>query len=310
MNKIKQAFLLCAMMIPIFLGGCISGADNNENTENDYLQDDYEKENYVSIQDYTGEGYTLYDANEEYGEIAEENRDTVVAAVEQYFLDNYSAEVEVHNIVSTMDGVTVFVESIGEPYFNTFAIVPINLQNEEIRTDSVWSREGQVEFAIKGGLYAMAFEEKFAKLNDYLEGVTEEYDVLGTPIEVVRNVQAHGHSTSYYFISGAGDTFNKLYEEYERNPEITKQELEEFFEANPVEPRYLNVRIDFYMKEQDTEPDEEIFNQIVSDIEEMEGIPTGGYGVFLHDNYIDKSRGSGKKNNTLETLANEKIMKE
>src|SRR5690625_321735 len=156
-----------------------------------------------------------------------------------------------------MDGVTVFVESVGEPHFNTFAIVPIDLRNEEIKIDSVWSREGQVEFAIKGGLYAMAFEEEFAKLDDYLEDVAKEYDVMGTPIEVVRNVQAHGHSTSYYFISGAGDTFNKLFEEYQENPEITKQDLEEFFKENPIEPRYLNVRIDFYMEDQDTEPGEE-----------------------------------------------------
>src|SRR5690625_151877 len=141
------------------------GADNDETTENEYLQHEYEQENYVSIQEYTGEGYTLHDANEEYGEIAEENRDTVVAAVEQYFLDNYSAEVEVHNIVSAMDGVTVFVESVGEPHFNTFAIVPIDLQNEEIKTDSVWSSDGQVEYAIKGGLYAMAFAYEFAKLD-------------------------------------------------------------------------------------------------------------------------------------------------
>src|SRR5690625_1483290 len=209
-----------------------------------------------------------------------------------------------------MDGVTVFVESVGEPHFNTFAIVPIDLQNEEIRTDSVWSRDGQVEYAIKGGLYAMAFEEEFAKLDDYLEGVAEEYPVIGTPLDVVRNVQGYGHSTSYYFISGAGDTFKKLYEEYEKNPEITKQELEDVFKANPIESRYLNVRIDFFMQERDTEPDEEIFNQIVSDIEELEGIPTGGYGVFLHDNFIDKSRGNGRKSNTLETLANEKIMKD
>src|SRR5690625_3914772 len=209
-----------------------------------------------------------------------------------------------------MDGVTVFVESVGEPHFNTFAIVPIDLRNEEIKIDSVWSREGQVEFAIKGGLYAMAFEEEFAKLDDYLEDVAKEYDVIGTPIEVVRNVQAHGHSTSYYFISGAGDTFKKLYEEYEKNLVITKEELEDFFTENPIEPRYLNVRINYYMENRATEHDEEIFNQIVTDIEEMDGIPTGGYGVFLHDNYIHKSRGSGKKSNTLEVLATEEIMKE
>ncbi|WP_164217827.1 hypothetical protein [Virgibacillus sp. YIM 98842] len=72
MNKAKRSFLTYIFLLPIFLGGCMSGADNNETTENENQQNDYEKENYVSIQDYTGEGYTLYDANKEYGKIAEE----------------------------------------------------------------------------------------------------------------------------------------------------------------------------------------------------------------------------------------------
>ena len=312
MNKTKQAFLLCAMMIPILLAGCMSmsGADNDENKENDYLQDDYEKENYVSIQEYTGEGYTLYNANKDYGGIAEENRDSVVAAVEQYFIDNYSTEVEVHNIVSAMDGVTVFVESVGEPHFNTFAIVPIDLQNEEIKTDSVWSRDGQVEYAIKGGLYAMAFADEFAKLDDYLDGVAEKYDVIGTPIEIVRNVQGHGYSTPFYFIGTVGNVFENLYEKYMDNPEITKQEMKTFFEENKLEPKNVNVNIEFFMKINDTEPDEDIFDQIVTDIEDMEGIPTGGYSISLNDNYIDKTRGDGIKESSLERTFPDVILKD
>jgi hypothetical protein len=264
----------------------------------------------VSIQDYTGEGYTLYDANEEYGKIAEENRETVVAAVEQYFIDNYSAEVEVHNFVSAVDGVTVFVESIDEPHFYTIAIVPIDLQNEEIKTDSVWSREGEVELAIQGGLYAKAFEEEFANLDKYLKGITEEHKVIGTPKDVIRNVQGSGYSTPYYFISPMGEIFKKLYEEYEVNPEITKQELEIFFNENPVEPSHVNFAIELYTEESDINPNEKVLDKIIADIKEIDNIPKGAYSVFLNDNYIDKTRGDGMKENTLERTFPDEIIKD
>ena len=286
----------------------MSGADNNETAENENQQDDYEKENYVSIQDYTGEGYTLYDANEEYGKIAEENRDTVVAAVQQYFLDNYSIEVEVHNIVSAMDGVTVFVESIGEPHFYTIAIVPIDLQNEEIKSDSLWTREGEVETAIKSGLYAMAFEEEFSTLDNYLEGFAEQHPVIGRSIEAIENVGGRGFTTPYYHIAATGEVFEELYNKFESNPDITKQELKKFFSENPFEPKYMIFGIEFYMEENDAQPDEDIFNKLVSGIEEMEGIPKGAYSIYLNDNYINKTRASGKKGNTLERKTPNKIV--
>src|SRR5690625_5744843 len=70
-------------------------------------QNTYEQENYVPIQEYTGEGFTLRDANPKTGEIAEANREEVVTAVEDFFKNNYKTEVDVHNIVSAVDGVSV-----------------------------------------------------------------------------------------------------------------------------------------------------------------------------------------------------------
>jgi len=115
--------------------------------------------------------------------------------------------VKVHNIVSAVDGVSVFVESIGEPYFYTFAIVPVDVKNGEVDPNHVWSQEGQVENAIKGGLYAMACEKEFSNLDTYLEGVTDDYPIVGTPIEAVENVVGTGFSTSYYSVTPFGDVF-------------------------------------------------------------------------------------------------------
>ncbi|MDQ0233676.1 hypothetical protein J2S19_005033, partial [Metabacillus malikii] len=37
----------------------------------------------------------------------------------------YKTEVKVHNVVGSQDAATVFVESVGEPHFYTYAVVPI-----------------------------------------------------------------------------------------------------------------------------------------------------------------------------------------
>ncbi|GAB3806950.1 hypothetical protein GCM10028868_36410 [Virgibacillus kimchii] len=288
----------------------MSGADNNENTENEFLQDDYEQENFVSIQDYTGEGYTLRDSREETGQIAEENRETVVEAVEGYFIDNYAVEVKVNNIVSAADGVSVFVESIDEPFFYSYAVVPIDIENENVEVDNVWSEDGHVENGIKGGLYVMAFEEEFSNLDAYVENITKESPLVGRTIDSIANVSGSGYETPYYSITAFGEVFDELYNRYRENPNITKEELAEFFNENNFKPRYLSVTVEFFMKEEDIEPDQEVFDKIVNDIEELNGIPSGEYSVSLNDNYIDKKRGIGRKDNSLIRSTPDKIVKQ
>src|SRR5690625_1213560 len=187
----RSYVLVVLIMCALIVGGCLNmdnsgdetqGKNDNTKDNGNDKQNDYEQENYVPIQEYTGEGFTLRDANPKTGEIAEENREEVVTAVEDFFESKYKTEVNVHNIVSAVDGVSVSVESVGEPHFYSFAIVPIHLENKEVKTDQVWSQEGQVEGALRGSLYVMAFEEEFAKLDDYLEGVQEEHPIVGMKI--------------------------------------------------------------------------------------------------------------------------------
>ena len=164
MNKIY--YLLVGFLL--LLGGC-DGMDvtNGGEPKNLDKQNAYEDENFVRIQDYRGEGFELRGSLKETGEIAEDNRVEIENAVQTFFMENYKTDVTIHNFVSAADGVSVFVESVGEPHFYTFAVVPVDVKNKEVKIDSVWSQEGQVENAIKGGLYAMAFDEEFTKLNEY-----------------------------------------------------------------------------------------------------------------------------------------------
>lgn len=121
---------------------------------------------YVSVQDYTGQGYRLPNGNET-DKIAEAHRDEVDKAAKKFFLDKYETKVKIHNIVGNKDGATVFVESIGEPHFHSYAIVPIDIDNKHIMVNDVWSQEGQVEDAIMVSIFSMIFDKELAKLNHY-----------------------------------------------------------------------------------------------------------------------------------------------
>ena len=81
------------------------------------------------MQDYTGEGYTLKNGSKT-DTIAQENKEEITKAVEMFFLERYKTEVMVHNMVGAADGATVFVESVGEPHFYTYAIVPIDVDQK------------------------------------------------------------------------------------------------------------------------------------------------------------------------------------
>ncbi len=308
MSRLQKIVLVLALST-LLLGGLNmwhssgekdSNDDENESnpTEKEAKMNAYETENYVPIQEYTGEGFTLRDANPKTGEIAEENRQEVEKAVEEFFLNDYKTEVKMHNMVSAIDGVSVFVESIGEPHFYAFAIVPIDVRNEVVKTDAVWSQEGQVESAIRSGLYVMAYEEEFARLDEFLEEIEDEYPVTGMNIEVAENTQGNGYNTPYYFPKAI---FKPMYEEYLKNPEITKEELRTFLNQNGFDPSGMTwIAIRLHMNEPDLEPDAKVYDEIYEKIEKLTGVPGGGYYLILNDNYIDRRRANGEKDNTID----------
>src|SRR5690625_2744614 len=286
----KNSMLVVLVMCGLVLVGCLN------------------MENHVPIQVYTGEGFTLRDANPKTGEIAEANREEDVTAVGDFFKNKYKTEVDVHNIVSAVDGVSVFVESVGEPHFYSFAIVPIDIKNKEVKTDQVWSQEGQVESALNSGLYVMAYDEEFKTLDDYLASVEERFPVVGMNIEVAENTQGNGYNTPYYFPKAL---FDPMYEFYLENPDITKGELRSFLDEENFDPAGMAwIAIRFHMEAPNIEPDEKVYDEIHAEFEALEGIPAGEYRLILNDNYIDRSRANGEKDNTLNKTKPNGIEKE
>lgn len=260
----------------------------------------YEQENYLPIDEYDGEGFQLRKAKAEYAEIAKEQGKIVEQTVQDYFLEEYHSKVEIKNIVAAVDGVSVYLSAIEEPYFNSFAILPIDLKNEEIKTERIRTEEGQVENGIEGGLYAMAFPDEFEKLDSFLKNFQAKHPILGTPIELVEKVKGNGYSNQYYFLALFDDVFDKLFDSYIDQPKRTTKNLKKFFAKEPFEAENIAIAIEYYMEDADSEIDPQILETLQKELEELEGIPQGQYHLYLNDHLIDKKRGIGKKENTIE----------
>ncbi|WP_353948249.1 DUF1672 family protein [Sporolactobacillus sp. Y61] len=277
----------------------ITGENRNEQNENVFAR----------VQDYTGQGYAL-EGGEETDKIAEAHRDEVVHAVEKFFREKYKTEVIVHNLVGNIDGVTVFVESVGEPHFYTYAIVPIDKSQKKINTDAVWSQEGKVEDAIRTGIYNMVFDDKFKNLDDYLTDFTSNNLVVGKKEDAIANVGGNGFSTPYYYMSISKDAFSEdILSKYLENPQMTKIEWKEEMKDIKLHPKEIYITLQLFMKEHNAQPNKEIFNKISSDIEKLKNIPSGAYSIYLHDNKIYRSSGIGNKENSLKRGTPNKIIK-
>lgn len=253
----------------------------------------------VSVQDYNGEGYALRNG-EETDKIAEANREDIEVAVKKFFSEKYKSKVIVHNLVGAVNGVSVFVESVGEPHFHAFAIVPIDVKSKKVKTDGVWSQEGQVEMALSSGLYAMAYEKELLNLNNFIKQITIDYSLVGKNKEAIQNVGGTRFLTPYYFISSIGVTFEKINSLYLENQNVDKKEIRSILDESKFNPVNVNIVFNVFMKDGNTEPDEKAYDDISNMIETAEGFPRGSYSLLMHDNL----------GNTINKNALNEIMKE
>ena len=316
MRKNNQV-LAVSLGITVMLGGCSMGTDNVKSTEaetepivqaGDEEEISMNTENLVSVQDYNGEGYALRNG-EETDKIAEDNREEIEVAVKKFFSEKYKTDVIVHNLVGAIDGASVFVESQGEPHFHTIAIVPIDVKSKRVKTDSVWSQEGQVENALSAGLFALAYEKEINNLDAFVNQVIKDYPVVGKNMEAVNNTSS-GFYTSYYFISAFDEIFNKLNSLYMKDQNISKEEIRKFLDDSKFDPESVSITLNLFMKEANTEPDEKAYDEIISKINENDDLPKGAYSLILNDNTIDSKYGTNSNDNSISKNVLNKIVKE
>ncbi|ANC78789.1 hypothetical protein ABE65_019100 [Fictibacillus phosphorivorans] len=281
---IKIGMSIFALLSILLFGGCSLLEKKEENP-------------YVRVQDYTGKEFRLANGDKN-DKIAEANREKVISGTEAFFLEKYKTKVKVNNIVGNKDGATVYVESIGEPHFHTFVVIPIDTQ-ENVRPEGIWTQEGEVEGDIESGIYALIHEEKLNKLNNYLNEFIKKHPVVGRREETFKNTSSTGYTTPYYYIINFGDSLNSYRDQYLRNPETKKEVYHKQSQSLTFNPEDYRIVIELFMKEENKEPDQKIFDELEADIEKMDGLPPGLYTVILNDNYIQKENGHSQKDNTL-----------
>lgn len=196
---------------------------------------------------------------------------------------------------------TVFLESAGEPHFYTYAVVPIDVKKKKVLADQIWADENEVQNAIKGGLYQMIFSEEFKKLDHYLESLKAEGQVTGKTIEALQNTGGNGYMTPYYFIvvSKNEEAINPVYDLYQKNHNESFESLRNAYDASKFSADNLTISIQLFMKDKKAEPDEELFNRVTKELQEMNNIPKGSYGFYLNDNFIHRETAKGVKENSL-----------
>ncbi|UTR16138.1 DUF1672 domain-containing protein [Salipaludibacillus sp. LMS25] len=299
---IKASFI--TISVCLILGGCMTmnTENNSHETDGDYTTGDAFDDRYVSVNDYTGEGYDLVNgektdviANEKFAEIEE--------AMKAFFLEEYKTEVIVHNVVGNMDGATVFVESVGEPHFHTYAMIGIDVKEEKIMTENIWTQPTKVEQSIFSGLIAMIMNEEFAVLDAFTQQIAEDYPVVGLRQEAINNVKATAYTTPYYFVQpmpiALSEEMEKINGIYFNKPSIGADELKSHFDKDAYNSEHIIFSIHFYMSEEGAEPDKVLFQELGNALEELEGVPRGNYQLSLHDNYVNKISASGSQGNTL-----------
>ncbi|MBM7539866.1 DUF1672 family protein [Amphibacillus cookii] len=280
--------------------------ENQKTTLEDHNDDDY----YMRVQDYTGEEYTLANGSRT-NQIANDNQELVEEAVIRFFVEEYKTEVIVHNIVGNVDGATVFVESVGEPHFYSYAIIPIDVENEQIMVEQVWSQEGQVENAIVTGLYGLVYQDEFANLDHVLEDILKEYSIVGHTMGAVANTGGRGYGNPYYFVQVSNSSvFEEVWRTYLNEPSISREEWMALFEELNFNGDSISIGMHLFMEEKNVEPDQDALDAIATAIEEADQIPIGTYSISLHDNKVSKSSGRGSKENSIDRSYPNDIIKE
>ena len=183
-------------------------------------------------------------------------------------------------------------------------------ENKTIKADEVWSLEGEIEQAIITGLLAMIYDEEFTELDNYLASISKEFPVTGTKEEALANVGAHKYATPYYRLSAYTTPFKELLELYLENPDLSKEEWKSHGENLSYDPEKLIIAIELFMEEKEVEPDPNLLEKIANDIEKMDNLPRAKYVIYIHDNYVDKTSGSGNKENSISRGNPDLIIKE
>ncbi|KGX89837.1 hypothetical protein N781_08960 [Pontibacillus halophilus JSM 076056 = DSM 19796] len=297
--NIKRTILPLISIATLLLEGC-GFLNENQSTTSMKQEADITKESetFISVQDYDGTGYTLRNASPAIEKLARENEKDINEAFKDYFSQEYSTEVTVHNLAAANDAITAYVESKSNPNFHTYAVVPV--RQGEILYDEVFSQGGKVENAIASGLYAWVYEDEFQQLDQLLEAFMEHNPITGVTDEALNRVIGAGYSTPYYRTAVLDKSLIDISQDYIDHPNRTKRDWANALQSTDYNHKDVTISLHLYMAVQGNEPEQSILSKLEEEIRNHSNtIPQGTYHIDINDNYINKVTGTGSKDNTL-----------
>ncbi|MDE6195594.1 MAG: DUF1672 domain-containing protein, partial [Erysipelotrichaceae bacterium] len=187
-----------------------------------------EKENYIPVQDYVGQGYPATEKQEAWDYIEEHREDLEEYAIE-WFKKTYNLDVKVNYIHPKKGAAIATVESLLDSKLRMKIIMGLDKKNE--RVNGVNYTAMQVENNIMSYIVYKIYQEEFDRMEQLLKELAEEESLYGLRDECLSNIASYAsfHS-NYYYISAAYIDYRKTYEMFLNNPSIAVDDLRKAFE--------------------------------------------------------------------------------
>lgn len=281
-----KIFTITIMALALTLGGC--GEMNKPEKEKQVLET-------TPVQDYVGQGY-IFQGGKSTEKFVEAHEKQIGDAAKVYLKQEFGIDVKVNNVVPARLAAVVLVSSEETPEFYTSVTVFLNEKDEEHPVASVRAEEGAVENAIVSGLYKMAYADELAKIDTFVDGVSEKYQVRGMREEAIPQTATGGFTSPYYYISTSALNFPKVYEAFKINPRISADEIKQLFVESDIDPKAdtLSINLQLFMSKKGEKADQKIADSVIKGFKKVEGLPRGTYAVFLYGNEIVDWNGMGE----------------
>lgn len=150
----------------------------------------------------------------------------------------------------------------------------------------------------------MLFENEINNLNKFVKEIKSTFPVSGLLSEAIKNISTIGYRMEEYYIVAFDPSLTPIREQYIQNPARTIKNLKQ----PTIDPKRVNIVIELYMKDANTEPSQDIHKKIEEGLKASENLPPGTYRVTLNDNNVIKRTGTGVKDNSIKTANNPIIL--
>ncbi|MGY3777399.1 DUF1672 family protein [Isobaculum melis] len=215
----------------------------------------------------------------------------------EYMQQNFKTDVEITSYIPLENTAVVLFKTKQEPVIHSSFYVMINHQSHSL-FHQFNAHEGEIEQSIVSGLYHYAYEDEFNRFNEKIEELKDKYSVVSLTEEAHEKTYISMYREKNYYIGISSLDLPSILEFYKnKQTNISKEEilpLIKEYENNPAVYRGIVIRL--YMKENESEADGKILNDMINDMKKLNIQLKGNYYINLMSNNLIKDSGHGVKN--------------